>query len=150
METIKEKTPRTRGPTVSTTPEAPIPDNIKLPDGRLIPMLSLVRKQYNTKFHNLITKREKSVNKDNTKFYSLPERPVKVNPYGSRVNDVGDGRKSKYSLQERMWQRTATTDQLCQRYDMTRATARATRKYALDMFTETETGLIINHKKLKK
>lgn len=79
-------------------PAVTIPDVIRLPDGREVAIKDLTRRTTNRANHNLRTRRKTTI----------PTGPNK------RTAAI-----TKYSIQERVWQSTATVDAIMQRYGYT-------------------------------
>lgn len=124
----------TRGPYKKTQPDSFIPEFIKLPDGRQIKTADILNKRNGSRNYNLLK---------NAKFKPRSRVPRQfINP---------NGRKTKYSLEDRQWQCTATVEEIAKKYNMNTKTARATRSYARNMLnvlqTETEHGVIIDYTK---
>jgi hypothetical protein len=130
MTIIKDNRARgkgSRGPYKTNNPDSPIPEYIKLPDGRKIPLKDIVKKQTGTKNHNLLTEHLKS------------NPPPKLTA----------GRKQKYTDADRVWQSTATAQEIADKYGMTVRVARSIKTYAryLTKHLQTESGYIIDHTK---
>lgn len=129
-----------KGPYKKTEPDSPIPEVIKLPDGRQFSVKELIKKRTGSRNYNLL-------NPENNK---LPRGFVGSRPIPQpkqQVHILPDGSRSKYSIEEREWQAEATVKQIAERYEMNLKTASVTRYNARKMFKtqDTETGYIIDH-----
>lgn len=133
VEDIKDNRPRgkgSKGPYKKTEPDSPIPDYIKLPDGRVFHVSELIKRQTGTRVYNLLDLKLRP--KENKK--SLPP-----------------GRKLKYTYEDRVWQASAPADAIAEKYGMSLRVARSIKTIARHvigyMNNESEDGIIIDHTK---
>lgn len=132
MEQFKDNRPRgkgSKGPYKKKEPDAPIPDYINLPDGRRIELKQYLVKRTNYKYYTL------------KKFEAPKKLPQEQKP----------GRKSKYTLEDKLWQANATAEDLAEKYGMSIKSARNTQAAArayIDRITDSEeTSIIIDYTK---
>lgn len=131
MEKIKK-----RGPYKKSEPDAFIPEYIKLPDGREF------------KTNDLLGKSSKSKHISLVKGFTFKSRPTPKNPWR---HVTPDGRKTKYSFEERQWQAESSVKEIAERYGMSDSTARVTRMLARRAIqvkpttTSTDTGIIFDY-----
>lgn len=115
MEDFEEKDNRargkgSRGPYSKTIPDTPIPDVIKLPDGREFLTKNLVNKIKNRMSYSLLNKT------------LIPPKQPRVGSTHCRLK--------KYSEEDRKWQAEAEVIEIMKAYNMSERTATATRSAA--------------------
>jgi hypothetical protein len=86
-------------------PPLPLPEYIRLPDGRTFLLSELMKFRPDRKHYNLLSK-------------SRQTRPPSV------------GRPTKYTMEDREWQAQASTEEIMAKYNMNRGVARTVKSYA--------------------